>query len=106
MVPLSLISLPFFLLPWLTLAEDPIHIELQRRSSPQRRGFDYGKEAERVRNRYGYGATPSGRRRRATSSIPIINQVCGRYDAHECVSQITWQNADSSYLATISIGTP
>jgi len=105
MIPLSLISLPFFLLPWLTLAEDPIHIELQRRNSPQRRGIDYGKEAERVRHRYGYGS-PSGRRRRATGSIPVINQVCGRFDGRECASQISCQNGDSSYLATINVGTP
>lgn len=79
MVTLSLLTLPFFLLPWFCLAQSPFHIELQRRNRLQAKPFDYAKEADRMRQRYGFKpatARPSSRAKRgATVSIPITDQV-------------------------------
>jgi hypothetical protein len=78
MILFCLLSLPFFLLPWLSLAQDPFHIQLKRRNKAQARSIDYVQEAERLRFRYGF-AKPSNATfsiRAATVGIPITNQVC------------------------------
>ena len=81
MFPLSLLSLPLFLLSWLSLAQDPIHVQLHRRNKLPARSINYAAEAERLRYRYGYSsnATLSSRGKRATAPIPMINQVCRRH---------------------------
>lgn len=85
---LSLLSLPLFLLPWLSLAQDPIHVQLHRRNKLPARSINYAAEAERLRLRYGFSkpsnATLSGRGKRATAAIPIINQVCRRRPDERC----------------------
>lgn len=76
MAPLSLLCLSVFLLTPLSLAQDPVHIPLVRRSSIGARSFDYVSEAERLRDRYGYTRPSNETTKRATAAIPIINQVC------------------------------
>lgn len=77
MAPLSLLCLPLFLFSSLSLAQGPIHLELVRRNNLEGRSIDYAKEAERLRDRYGYpnSNTVSGRGKRAVSPIPMTNQV-------------------------------
>ncbi|KIM45427.1 hypothetical protein M413DRAFT_24631 [Hebeloma cylindrosporum] len=93
MTPLAF-SLPFLLFLGLSLAQEPIHIPLTRRSRVART-FNPTDEADRLRHRYGFAnATTAVRRgpqgRRASSAgLSIINQ-----------------NQDSSYLGTITVGTP
>ncbi|KAJ3505622.1 hypothetical protein NLJ89_g7319 [Agrocybe chaxingu] len=91
MAPLSL-TLPFVLLPALALAQEPIHVPLSRRSRGAH--LDLNKEADKLRNRYGFangttGTIPRRSGKRASADIPIVNQ-----------------DADSSYFGSITIGTP
>lgn len=78
MALLTLLCLPLFLLPPLSLAQGPIHLELVRRNNLEGRSIDYAKEAERLRDRYGYGTTISSRGKRAVVPIPMTNQVSCR----------------------------
>ncbi|PCH35995.1 acid protease [Wolfiporia cocos MD-104 SS10] len=81
LLPLSLAALA---------AADPIHIPLTRRSV-RRDGIErFAAAADHVRAKYGYPTVSSNLRRRAkTAGIDIINQ-----------------DADSSYIGTVTIGTP
>jgi len=77
MTPL-VFTLPFLLFFGLSLAQEPIHVPLTRRSRVAR-AFNPIEEAQRLREKY-YPGTAAVRRgpqgRRATSSgVSIINQV-------------------------------
>jgi cathepsin D len=79
MAPLAFI-LPLFLFFGLSLAQEPIHIPLTRRSRVAR-AFNPADEAQRLRQKYGFAngtaavrRGPQGRRASSTG-IPIINQV-------------------------------
>jgi len=92
-MPSLALALSFLLLPSLSLAADPIHVPLSRRSVSARR-FDPVKEAHKLRVKYGFDQpAPTTRRRgsrRATSAgIPVTNQ-----------------DQDSSYFGSLTIGTP
>ncbi|OBZ70925.1 Lysosomal aspartic protease [Grifola frondosa] len=83
------------LLPLLSLvaaiAADPLHVSLTRRSSHRNASLEhFADAADRLRVKYGLPTARSKTQRRGqTVSVPTIDQ-----------------NADSSYLGTLSIGTP
>ena len=85
MAPLAF-ALPFLLFIGLSVAQEPIHVPLTRRSRVAR-VFNPAEEAYRLRLKYGYlNATPPVRRgapgRRASSvGVPIINLVIFFFDA-------------------------
>ncbi|KAG6899151.1 hypothetical protein C0993_000224 [Termitomyces sp. T159_Od127] len=88
MVPpiLSISLLTLFLLPPLSAA-DPLHISLSRRAGARHDLSYYAKAAENLRVKY--GRTKSSKDRRAVAGIITTNQ-----------------DVDSSYYASINIGTP
>ncbi|KAF9527359.1 aspartic peptidase domain-containing protein [Crepidotus variabilis] len=90
MAPLTLLSVPLLLLPAISYAVDPLHINIARRT-PRTGTRDFGAEAERVRIRYGYTNSSVSRRakRASTAGVPITNQ-----------------NSDSTYFGDLTIGTP
>lgn len=86
----------FFIVPALSYSAvvreaPPIHLPLARRTL-QKRDLDYwANAADQVRAKYGFAtvASNSNRKRQNTVGIPIVNQ-----------------NGDSSYFASINVGTP
>lgn len=83
---ICLLSLPC-LFSTLEVVAEPAHFPIRRSSKP--RGIEhYAAAADNLRAKYGYA--PSTKHKRQTSqSIPTTNQ-----------------NADSSYFATVTVGTP
>lgn len=100
MAPLFLLLSVFFLPP-LSLAQDPVHIQLIRRYANQARSIDYVAEAERIRDRYGYSRISNETKKRATAAIPIINQVCPHIP-HHCRSKLTTRNNRTETRVTLA----
>jgi len=92
-MPSLALALSFLLLPSLSLAADPIHVPLSRRSLSARR-FDPVKEAHKLRVKYGFDQPASTTRRR------------GSRRATSAGISITNQDQDSSYFGSLTIGTP
>jgi len=67
---------------------EPLHIPIVRRSSSTKTLEDYSHAADKLRIKYGYQPV-SSRKRQHSVNIPMVDQ-----------------GGDSSYLATLSIGTP
>ncbi|KAF8961369.1 aspartic peptidase domain-containing protein [Flammula alnicola] len=94
MAPLAL-ALSFLLLPSLSLAADPIHVPLTRRTGSTHK-FNIIEEALRLRVKYGFA--------NATTLLPRSTGI-GRRAASAGIP-VTNQDDDASYFGTITIGTP
>jgi cathepsin D len=87
MAPAIYFALVLLFIPTVILAE-PVHIPIARRRPIKSR--DWNQEANNLRKRYGYPTSLSPfSSRRAVSGIPVLDQ-----------------GVDSSYIASLTIGTP
>ena len=83
---------------------ESLHLPLGRRQAANPDAESWAIAANTLRQTYGFDSL---QRRQSTSSVPLTNQVSRSFKAFSEGLQIYGcQARDSSYLATIAVGTP